>query len=59
MAEKLRQAKDVDVEVVKGGLLELSVAIEGEKVIDTNKLWYPLPSTLVKKTSQLLEREEE
>ena len=59
MAEKLKQAKDVEVEVVKGGLLELSVAIEGEKVIDTNKLWYPLPSTLVKKTSQLLESEEE
>lgn len=56
MAEELKKAKDVEVEVVKGGLLELSVGIDGEKLIDTNRLWYPLPSNLVRKTRELLDR---
>lgn len=52
----MKKAEDVEVEVVKGGLLELSVGIDGEKLIDTNRLWYPLPSSLVKKTRELLDR---
>lgn len=56
MAEELKRANDVEVEVVKGGLLELSVALDGEKLIETNRLWYPLPSTLVRKTRELLEK---
>ena len=56
MAEELKKSKDVEVEVVKGGLLELSVGIDGEKLIDTNRLWYPLPSSLVRKTRELLDR---
>ena len=56
MAEKLRQEKDVKVEVIKGGLLELSVEIDGEKLIETNRLWYPLPSTLARRTLELLDR---
>jgi hypothetical protein len=54
VAEQLRQENDVEVEVVKGGLLELSVAVDGKKVIDTNKLWYPLPSSLAKRTREFL-----
>ena len=41
MAEELRKENDVEVEVVKGGLLELSVDIDGEKVIETNRLCIP------------------
>jgi len=48
----LRREDDVEVEVVKGGLLELSVELDGEKVLETNKLWYPRPSTLVKRTRE-------
>jgi hypothetical protein len=55
VAEELKRANDVEVEVVTGGLLELSVGIDGEKLIETNRLWYPLPSTLVRKTRQLLD----
>ena len=51
----MRQENDVEVEVVKGGLLELSVAVDGKKVIDTNKLWYPLPSSLAKRTREFLD----
>jgi len=55
VAEQLKQEDDVEVEVLKGGLLELSVGIDGEKLIDTNRLWYPLPSSLLRKTRALLE----
>ena len=56
MAEQLKQANDVEVEVLKGGFLELSVEVDGEKRIDTNRLWYPLPSSLLRKTRELLDR---
>lgn len=52
----MRRDRDVEVEVVKGDFLELSVEIDGEKVIDTNRLWYPLPSSLVRRTRELLEK---
>jgi len=53
----LKEENDVEVEVVKGGLLELSVEIDGEKVIETNRLWYPSPSSLAKRTRALLDKE--
>jgi hypothetical protein len=46
----------VDVEVVKGRLLELSVEVDGERVVETNKLWYPLPSSLAKTTQKYLNK---
>jgi hypothetical protein len=52
----LRKDNDVQVEVKKGDFLELSVEIDGQKVIETNRLWYPLPSSLVKRTRELLEK---
>lgn len=55
MAEQLKEQKDVEVEVVRGGLLELSVEIDGEKVIETNRLWYPRPSSLARRTRELLD----
>lgn len=57
MAEQLRKENDVEVEVVKGGLLELSVAVDGKKVLDTNRLWYPLPSSLAKRTREFLSKD--
>jgi hypothetical protein len=57
VAEELKKAQDVEVEVVKGGLLELSVGIDGQKLIETNRLWYPLPSSLVRRTRELLARQ--
>jgi len=57
VAEQLKEENDVEVEVVKGGLLELSVEIDGEKVIETNRLWYPSPSSLAKRTRALLDKE--
>ena len=51
----MRRENDVEVEVVKGGLLELSVVVDGEKVVETNRLWYPLPSSLTKRTREFLD----
>ena len=39
VAAQLRKGNDVEVEVAKGGLLELSVYIDDHKVIETNPSW--------------------
>ena len=50
----MRKETDTRVETVRGGLGEFSVYIDGRKVIDTNRLWYPTPSKVVKKVKALL-----
>ena len=54
VAAELRKEADVQVETVKGGLGEFSVQINDRKVLDTNRLWYPTPSKVVKKIKALL-----
>jgi len=54
VAAQLAQEKGVEVETTKGGLGELSVSIDGKKVIDTNRFGYPAPSKLVARTRALL-----
>lgn len=58
VAAQLRKGSNIEVELVKGGLLELSVYIDDHKVIETNRLWYPLPGRLVKATRELLTKEQ-
>ncbi len=41
MAAKLKREDGVEVETVRGGLGELSVSIQGRKVVDTNRFLYP------------------
>ena len=54
VAAQLRKETDTQVEVVRGGLGEFSVYIDDRKVIDTNRLWYPTPSKIVKRVRALL-----
>lgn len=54
VADQLRSDTDAQVELVKGGLGEFSAYIDGRKVIDTNRLWYPTPGKVVKKIKGLL-----
>lgn len=54
VAARLEEEKDVHVETVKGGLGEFSVFIDGRKVIDTNRLWYPSPSRIISRTKAFL-----
>jgi hypothetical protein len=50
VAAELANDKEVEVETVRGGLGEFSVYIDGEKIIDTNRFWYPTPAKVVAKT---------
>ena len=54
MADELRKEKGLEVEVVKGGLLELSINVDGEKAVETSRLWYPAPSRMVTETREFL-----
>ena len=54
VAAEFKSDRDVQVELVKGGLGELSVSIDNKKVIDTNRLWYPRPSKIVNDLRTLL-----
>jgi hypothetical protein len=54
VAAQLSKENGVEVETARGGLGEFSVSIDGQKVIDTNRLWYPTPSKVVVKTKKLL-----
>ena len=58
VAAELSKQSNADTEIVRGGLGELSVYIDGQKVIDTNRLWYPLPGNVVKRVQALLADQE-
>ena len=54
VAAKLKQEQDVEVEMKSGGLGEFSVTVDGEKVVNTNRLLYPNPSSVVKRVRTAL-----
>ena len=54
VAAQLSKENGLEVETARGGLGEFSVSIDGRKVVDTNRLWYPTPSKVVAKTRALL-----
>lgn len=54
MAAQLSKENDLKVETAKGGLGEFSVSIDGQKVIDTNRFWYPTPRKVVAEVRKLL-----
>jgi hypothetical protein len=57
VAAQLSKENGVEVETARGGLGEFSVSIDGQKVIDTNRLWYPTPGKVVAKTRKLLAKQ--
>jgi hypothetical protein len=57
VAAQLSKENGVEVETARGGLGEFSVSIDGQKVINTNRLWYPTPSKVVAKTRKLLAKQ--
>ena len=56
MAAELSQEPEVRVDTVKGGLGELSVAIDESKVFEGSRLWYPTPGGVIKKVRAALEK---
>jgi hypothetical protein len=56
VAAKLKQEGNLQVEMERGGLGEFSVTVDGEKVVNTNRLLYPRPSSVIKKVRTALGR---
>lgn len=54
VAAQLNKENNIEVETVKGGLGEFSVYIDEQKVIDTNRFWYPTTNKIVKKIQAIL-----
>lgn len=54
VARQLREENDLQVETVAGGLGEFSVFIDGQKALDTSRLWYPIPNKVVARVKALL-----
>lgn len=54
VAARLKAETGAEVETKRGGLGEFSVYLDNKKVIDTNRLLYPMPGKVVKKVKQLL-----
>ncbi len=54
VAARLSKENDIEVETVKGGLGEFSVYIDEQKVVDTNRFWYPTTNKIVKNVKALL-----
>ena len=57
VAAELANDKEVEVETVKGGLGEFSVYLDDERIINTNRVWYPTPAKVDPNTrARLAER---
>ena len=54
VAAQLKKENNIEVEMIKGGFGEFSVYIDGEKVIDTNRFWFPTTDKVVKNIQTLL-----
>ena len=57
VAAELSNENDLEVQTTKGGFGEFSVSIDGHKVIDTNRLWYPTPGKVVTRIRALLSKQ--
>ena len=54
MADNLKKEPELRLETVNGGLGELSVSIDGVKVFEGNRLWYPTPTSIIQKVRAAL-----
>ena len=55
----MKQEENVEVALERGGLGEFSVTVDGEKVVNTNRLLYPSPSSVIKRVRTALGQKEE
>jgi hypothetical protein len=54
VAATLAEDGTLAVQRHKGGLGELRVDVDGATVVDTNRLWYPTPTSVVEKVREFL-----
>jgi len=48
LAAELGGHPDAHVESFAGGFGEFSVLVDGQKVVDTNRFWYPNPAKVLR-----------
>ena len=56
VAAELEKEPGLQVEQIKGGLGELSVSIDGSKVYQGSRIWYPTPTAVVEKVRAALKK---
>jgi hypothetical protein len=49
VAAELSKAPGVNAVIVRGGLGEFSVNLDGRQILDTNRFWYPTPGKVIAK----------
>jgi hypothetical protein len=54
VAADLEQDAEVEVQIKKGGLGELSVDVNAQRVFTGSRLWYPTPTSVVNKVRAAL-----
>lgn len=48
LAAKLGRHPGTHVETISGGFGEFSVLVDDQKVVDTNRFWYPNPAKVLR-----------
>ncbi len=54
LAAKLRKERNVQVEAMQGGFGEFTVLVDGQKVVQTSRWWYPSPTRVLEKVKARL-----
>jgi hypothetical protein len=54
VAADLEQDAEVEVQIKKGGLGELSVDVNAQRVFTGSRLWYPTPTSVINKVRAVL-----
>ena len=54
VAAELSKENNCEVQTIAGGLGEFRVSIDGERVLDTSRFWYPSRKNVVAKIREVL-----
>jgi hypothetical protein len=54
VAARLRREPGAEVEMCRGGLGELSVRVDGRKVVETRRFWFASPGSVVSRVRATL-----
>ena len=55
MAARLKGEPNAEVEMRRGGLGELSVQIDGQKVVETRRFWFTTSNSIVSRVRAALD----
>lgn len=55
VAADLKQLPNLTVETITGGLGELSVDLDGTRVFNSSRIWYPTPASVIQKVREAMD----